>query len=150
MAFAYMNNTGQDVSDFHQYIMEAINRGGEFTEELADLFVLTKTPEGSAASWSLDMVQSVFGGDISTTEQSNEPMIRCIYCPDWNMNTRYELVFPLSELSNAVSLCGWTLLNQIERTAAIDEEVAKLQHREYLEIPEGREWFSKHATLVVD
>ena len=53
--YAYINNTNADVSgEFHAAVMEAIKNGGEFNEELSDIFVLTKTPEGSAAEYSLD------------------------------------------------------------------------------------------------
>ncbi len=51
---AYINNTNQDLRAFHAAIMEAIANGGQFTEDLADIFVLTKTPEGSAAVYALD------------------------------------------------------------------------------------------------
>jgi hypothetical protein len=53
--YAYINNTGADITgEFHAAVMTAIENGGEFTEDLADIFVLTKTPEGSAAEYALN------------------------------------------------------------------------------------------------
>ena len=54
MTYAYIDNTGKDTRDFHAVIMKAIASGGEFCEDYADIFTLTKTPEGSAAEYSLD------------------------------------------------------------------------------------------------
>ncbi len=54
MTYAYIDNTGKDTRDFHAVIMAAIANGGEFGEDYADIFTLTKTPEGSAAEYSLD------------------------------------------------------------------------------------------------
>ena len=51
---AYCNNTNKDVSGFHSVIMDAIANNGEFGEDYADIFKLTKTPEGSAAEYVLD------------------------------------------------------------------------------------------------
>ena len=42
-----------DVSDFHPVIMAAIANGGVFDEDVADVFKLTKTPEGSAVPYVL-------------------------------------------------------------------------------------------------
>jgi hypothetical protein len=54
---AYMNNTNKsEVADFHPVIMEAINNGGVFDEDFADIFKLTKTPEGSAVAYVLDFI----------------------------------------------------------------------------------------------
>jgi len=50
----YMNSTRSDVSVFHGAIVAAAKNGGTFTEELADIFTLTKTPEGSAVDYVLD------------------------------------------------------------------------------------------------
>lgn len=52
---AYCNNTNMDVSGFHSVIMEAIANGGEFSEDYADIFTLTKTPDGSAVEYVLDL-----------------------------------------------------------------------------------------------
>ena len=52
--FAYVDNTGKDTSDFHSVIMQAIANGGKFDEDYADIFALTKTPEGSAAEYALN------------------------------------------------------------------------------------------------
>ena len=53
--YAYaVNITGStDVSMFHGVILEAIANGGEFNEDFADIFKLTKTPEGSDAAYIL-------------------------------------------------------------------------------------------------
>ena len=51
---AYANNTNSDVSGLHSVIMEAIANGGEFGEDYADIFTLTKTPEGSAVEYVLN------------------------------------------------------------------------------------------------
>lgn len=52
----YINNTGADVSDFHNEILNAIIHDGIFTAELAEIFKLTKTPPGSGsdAEWILE------------------------------------------------------------------------------------------------
>lgn len=50
----YMNRTNADVRDFHTIIVEAMNNGGVFREDFADIFVLTKTPPGSAVDYVLD------------------------------------------------------------------------------------------------
>ena len=52
--YAYADNTGKDTRDFHPVIMEAIANGGKFDEDFADIFTLTKTPEGSAAEYVLN------------------------------------------------------------------------------------------------
>lgn len=50
----YMNNTNKDVSGFHSVILAAIANGGEFGDDYADIFTLTKTPEGSAVEYVLN------------------------------------------------------------------------------------------------
>jgi hypothetical protein len=50
----YMNNTNKDVSGFHSVIMAAIANDGEFGEDFADIFTLTKAPEGAAVEYVLD------------------------------------------------------------------------------------------------
>ena len=52
--YSYVDNTGTDTRAFHSVIMKAIANGGAFGEDFADIFVLTKTPEGSAAEYSLN------------------------------------------------------------------------------------------------
>lgn len=42
-----------DVSPYHAVIMAAIKNGGVFDEDFADIFKLTKTPEGSACEYIL-------------------------------------------------------------------------------------------------
>jgi len=54
MKYAYINNTGSDLRDYHSVILAAINNGGVFDEDFADLFTLTKTPEGSDAAYALN------------------------------------------------------------------------------------------------
>lgn len=54
MKVSYMNNTGSDVRLVHSKIIEAIANGGVFGEDLADIFTLTKTPEGSAVEYALN------------------------------------------------------------------------------------------------
>ncbi len=53
--YAYAVNVtgGVDVSKFHSVIMEAIANGGQFNEDFADVFKLTKTTEGSSAEYVL-------------------------------------------------------------------------------------------------
>lgn len=52
---AYMNNTTADVTGFvHAAVLAAIANGGEFGEDFADVFTLTKTPEGSAVEYVLN------------------------------------------------------------------------------------------------
>ena len=54
--FSYVNNTGADVTVAHQAIMLAIANGGVFGEDFADVFTLTKTPDGSDAEYALSFV----------------------------------------------------------------------------------------------
>ena len=53
--FAYVDNTGTD-HGFHDAIMDAIRNDGKFCPELSDIFRLEKTPDGSAAEYTLDWV----------------------------------------------------------------------------------------------
>jgi hypothetical protein len=53
--YPYIDNTNANFTgEFHAAVMKAIKNGGEFDEDLADIFKLTKTPEGSAAEYALD------------------------------------------------------------------------------------------------
>ena len=54
MKYVYMNNTNADTTAAHAAIMAAIANGGVFDEDFADIFVLTKTPEGSDAEYVLN------------------------------------------------------------------------------------------------
>ena len=54
MIAIYANNTGQDIREFEPVILEAIKNNGTFPDDYADIFVLTKTPEGSAVDWILN------------------------------------------------------------------------------------------------
>ena len=49
----YMNNTNADISGFHSVIVAAIKNNGQFDEDYADVFLLTKTPDGSAFAYAL-------------------------------------------------------------------------------------------------
>ena len=51
--YAYLDNTGSGTHDFHPVIMRAIANGGVFDDDFADIFKLTKTPDGSAAEYIL-------------------------------------------------------------------------------------------------
>ena len=52
--FSYVNNTGSDVTVAHPAIMLAIKNNGVFVDEdFADVFTLTKTPDGSDAEYAL-------------------------------------------------------------------------------------------------
>jgi hypothetical protein len=51
---AYMDNTGKDTRMFHAAIIKAIENGGAFDDDLADIFTLTKTPAGSAVDYVLN------------------------------------------------------------------------------------------------
>ena len=50
----YGNNTNADTSLCHSAIMAAIANGGVFDEDFADIFTLTKTPEGSDCEYMLN------------------------------------------------------------------------------------------------
>ena len=54
---SYMNNTSQDVRDFHTVIIEATKNNGVFADDYADIFQLIRTPEGSCAEWILEMAE---------------------------------------------------------------------------------------------
>lgn len=59
MKYVYMVNVegaNTDVSAYHSVIMGAIANNGKFDEEFADIFKLTKTPEGSDAGYVLEFV----------------------------------------------------------------------------------------------
>jgi hypothetical protein len=45
-----------DIRPYHPVIMEAIANGGNFTEDFADIFKLTKASEGSPAEYILTFV----------------------------------------------------------------------------------------------
>ena len=51
--YAYLDNTGSGTHEYHPIIMRAIANGGVFEEDFADIFCLTKTPDGSAAEYVL-------------------------------------------------------------------------------------------------
>lgn len=67
-------------------------------------------------------------------------------------DTEYVLTFPVSEMANAIALCGWTLANKI-RAHGGSEALTELTRLEVgceandldLPIPDGREWFAKFA-----
>ena len=50
----YANITNKDISGFHSVIVAAIQNGGVFDEDFADIFKLTKTPEGSRCEYVLN------------------------------------------------------------------------------------------------
>jgi hypothetical protein len=52
--YLYIDNTGSDTRAFHDAIVAATKNGGVFDEDLADIFVLTKCPEGSACEYALN------------------------------------------------------------------------------------------------
>lgn len=51
---AYCNATCKDMRAFHEVIMAAVNNGGVFDEDFADIFVLRPTPDGSLSKYVLD------------------------------------------------------------------------------------------------
>jgi len=55
--YPYCDNTGSDTRRHHTTIMEAIKNGGKFEADFADIFVLTKTPIGSACEYALSFFQ---------------------------------------------------------------------------------------------
>lgn len=65
-----------------------------------------------------------------------------------NLESTYALRFPISELSNAIALCGWTLANKLPQTAEVQAEIARLESLPYLDIPDGRNWYAQFATKV--
>ena len=46
MTFVYINNTGVDVSYWHDLIVKATYQNGHLPDDIADLFLLTWTPAG--------------------------------------------------------------------------------------------------------
>ena len=54
--YLYIDNTGSDTRAFHDAIVAACLADGKFTEDLADIFVLTQCPPGSACQWALNFV----------------------------------------------------------------------------------------------
>lgn len=72
--------------------------------------------------------------------------VEVTYWPD--LDRGYKLRFPVSELGNAVALCGWTLVNDIEKTDEIRAEIARLESFESLPIPDGKAWFARFASRI--
>jgi len=72
------------------------------------------------------------------------------YCGD----TEYVLTFPISEMQNAIALCGWMIANSIrqhggsEAIAELERIEAKVAANDWIPIPDGREWFQKFARKV--
>ena len=66
----------------------------------------------------------------------------------WCGDDRYRLSFPLSELANAIALCGWTMTNDLVLTPDVEKELAFLTGANYLDIPDGREWFAKYGKRI--
>jgi len=58
---SYTNATGTRMYEFHTVVLEAIANGGVFPEEYADVFQLTRNPEGSATEWRLEVVRKEEG-----------------------------------------------------------------------------------------
>lgn len=54
--YLYVNNTNLNVAEFHKHIAEACNNDGKLPDEIADIFKLTKCPEGSDCLYRLDMM----------------------------------------------------------------------------------------------
>jgi hypothetical protein len=52
--YLYTNNTGCDTRVHHDAIVAACKAGGVFDDDLADIFVLTRCPPGSACEWALN------------------------------------------------------------------------------------------------
>jgi hypothetical protein len=52
--FIYIDNTGSDTRGYHAVIVEAAKNGGTFGEDFADIFTLTKCPDGSACEYALN------------------------------------------------------------------------------------------------
>lgn len=52
---SYINNTNQNVSKFDAIILKAMDNSGIFDDDFADIFTLTKTPDGSKYDYALDM-----------------------------------------------------------------------------------------------
>ena len=52
--YLYIDNTGCDTRAHHDAIVAACKAGGVFDNDLADIFVLTKCPPGSACEWALN------------------------------------------------------------------------------------------------
>lgn len=74
----------------------------------------------------------------------DDPQITAIH---WtSTDAAYRLDFPLSQLGNALALCGWTLQNAITKTPEVNAELARLGALDSLPIPDGREWFAKYGT----
>jgi hypothetical protein len=92
-----------------------------------------------------DVITSTYGirGIHFDLEWERAPLVTCLH---WtNLETLYRLAFPLDELANAVALCGWTLLNELPKTPALEAKLREVQALGDLEIPDGRVWFSRHA-----
>lgn len=72
--------------------------------------------------------------------------ITVTHITDFKNGWAYKLQFPVSELGNCIALCGWTIMNDIERTDEVRAEEARLDCLEYLVIPDGRDWFQRYGT----
>jgi hypothetical protein len=66
--------------------------------------------------------------------------------------TCYDYTFPYPEMANFIALVGWTVTNYMQKTPevrkALDEVEALSEANGGLDIPDGREWYRKYATIV--
>lgn len=73
----------------------------------------------------------------------------CICLPRHLAGVDYMLHFPVSELENAIALCGWTLANDLPKgLPGVAAALAKAEAKEELLMPDGPAWLAQYATRI--
>lgn len=76
-----------------------------------------------------------------------EQLSQAVTCPHWVDGREYVLHFPLSELANAIAICGWMITNHLDRSnPAVHDEIARLAELPHLAILNARKWFAEYAS----
>ena len=90
--------------------------------------------------------KQIFNSQIAATDWD-----QAITVPHWVDGTLYHLHFPLSQLENAIAICGWLIVNHIDRSNAdVQNEIARLAARPHIAILNAQEWFRTYASKPYD
>lgn len=85
--------------------------------------------------------------------QVSKPPELLLSCVFWSGSGNFwRLTFPVSEMGNALAICGWTLANNFDRSfSEVRAELNRLESLPFLEIPnDPRAWFAKFGIRIVD
>lgn len=76
-----------------------------------------------------------------------EQLDQAVSCPYWADGREYVLCFPLSELENAIAICGWMITNHLDcSNADVQNEIARLAVLPHLAILNARKWFAEYSS----